>query len=407
MEIHTAKARQIFNSRGEKTIEVSINDWPGGAAPAGASTGSNEAVAFPKTVKDAIMLFNESIAPKLIGTDFNKFEDLEAVEAMLGEFDSTERKEKIGASLVIALEYALLRALTLTTKIPLWKIINPTATQIPRPLGNCIGGGAHAGKNSSDIQEFLLISLESERFVDALEANLEVHRRVKKILEDKDPCFTGGKSDEGAWTCTLTNYEILDILSKVTAEVSDELGFKIGLGLDLAASELWDGEHYVYHHFMAEQKEKKLTREEQIDFIIDLIEKYDLMYVEDPVKEDDFEAFAEIRDRTEKCLICGDDLTCTNPRLLQEAIDKKSISAVIIKPNQIGSLIKTKQAVDIAKQNKLVPILSHRSGETANNIIAHLAVAFTCSVIKTGIVGGERTIKLNELIRIQEELKEK
>lgn len=409
MKIEQIKARKILNSRGQVTIEIDIRTDKGkgrGSAPSGASTGEKEVQAMPRSTEETISIANGLVAEKLKGLEINKFDDLEKVEKKLKEIDNTENLSKIGGNLIIALEFAILHALADSVGKPLWKAINPKAQHLPRPLGNCVGGGAHAGTNSPDIQEFLLLSLDAENYKEALFANTKIHRLMKEELQKIDKEFTGGKTDEGAWTPNITNLEILDHLFKISRQVAKEAGVKVRLGLDVASSELWDGENYVYKKYLPEKKEKKLSREEQIQFVIDMIEKYDLCYVEDPLEENDFEGFAQIKRAANNCLICGDDLTVTNPEVLKKAIEHESINAIIVKPNQIGSLIKTREVVELAKKNKITPVISHRSGETTDDTIAHLAVAFDIPVIKCGIVGGERLAKLNELLRIEEVIKD-
>jgi len=179
--------------------------------------------------------------------------------------------------------------------------------------------------------------------------------------------------------------------------VEDETGVKVRMGIDMASTELWDGEHYVY-------RDKKLTKEEQISYVAELVDKYDLLYVEDPLHEEDFEGFAELTEQIgKKCMICGDDLFVTNVKRIQKGIELKAGNTVLIKPNQVGTLTDTFKAVKLAKDNGYRVVVSHRSGETEDETIAHLSVAFNAVLIKTGVVGGERIAKLNELIRIEED----
>lgn len=408
MKITGIKARLIYNSRGDETVEVDVfagHRFGRGSAPAGASTGSNEAVAFSTNARDSVSFINKTLSSELLNVEINSFADLKQIEAVCRKFDDTPRWKKIGGNTVIAVEFAILHALAVDVQLPLWNVLNPKAEKLPRPLGNAVGGGAHAGEHASDIQEFLLLALEAESFRIADAVNLKIHKLVKKELTQADPNFTGGKTDEGAWAPTLSNLRILDILSSAVKKVSEEEGTKVRIGLDMAASQFWDGEHFVYHKFMDSEMDKKLTRDEQIDFVVDLIEKYDLCYVEDPLNEDDFEGYAQIRQMVENCLICGDDLICTNPDLLKQAIEAGSVSAIIVKPNQIGSLMKTKEIIDMALANNIVPVISHRSGETLDATIAHLGIAFGCPIIKTGVVGGERRAKLNALLRAEEYIK--
>jgi len=278
------------------------------------------------------------------------------------------------------------------------------ACELPFPLGNVVGGGKHALGKSTDIQEFLVLPVGAPSFSAAVEANAMIHRRLKILLKKIDPGFTGGKGDEGAWAPNVSNDQALEAVSTACKEVSDEVGFECRAGLDVAASSLWNPEKQCYVY-----TRDALTRDtgEQIDYILDLIEKYDLVYVEDPLHEDDFEGFKELTQKSRDCLICGDDLFVTNVKRLSQGIEKGSGNAIIIKMNQVGTLTETWEATRLAKENNYVPVVSHRSGETAAVHIAHLAVGFKAPIIKTGVVGGERIAKLNELIRIEEILGDK
>jgi enolase len=267
-----------------------------------------------------------------------------------------------------------------------------------------LGGGAHAGRGAPDIQEFLAIPVGAKSFADATFANAQIHREVRRLIESKDRSFTGGKGDEGAWAPNLDNLTALDVVAQACEKVSSKLGFKIRVGLDVAASSLYSRKKRKY---LYKREDRSRSTGEQIDFIIDLIKTYKLFYVEDPVCEDDFKSFALITKKVgKKCLICGDDLFVTNVSRIQRGVKLGAANAVLIKPNQIGTLTDTLKAVQLAKQNGYVPVMSHRSGETSDETIAHLAVGFGCPMIKTGVVGGERIAKLNELIRIEQKLGE-
>ena len=277
-------------------------------------------------------------------------------------------------------------------------------SSLPYPLGNVIGGGKHATGRATDIQEFLTLPLGADSFSAAVEANAMVHRKLKKILGELDATFTGGKGDEGAWAPNISNDEALEAISSACREVSEELGFECRVGVDVAASSLWDSERNVYVY---ERDGVERDPGEQIEYILNLIEKYNLVYVEDPLHEDDFEGFKELTSKSRGCLICGDDLFVTNVNRLQRGILIHAGNAIIIKMNQIGTLTDTWKTTQLAQENGYVPVVSHRSGETEASHIAHLAVALNAPIIKTGVVGGERIAKLNELIRIEEELGER
>jgi enolase len=257
---------------------------------------------------------------------------------------------------------------------------------------------------ATDIQEFLVLPLGAPSFLAAADANAKIHRKLKNILKKVDSTFTGGKGDEGAWAPNVTNDQALEAVFSACQEASEELGFECRPGLDVAASSLWEPKKKSYAY--ARDGLNRDSRE-QIDYILGLVKKYKLVYVEDPVHEDDFQGFKELTQKCSGCLICGDDLFVTNAKRLRQGIKTKAGNAIIIKMNQVGTLTETWEATRLALENGYVPVVSHRSGETTSAHIAHLAVAFKAPVIKTGVVGGERTAKLNELIRIEENLGEK
>lgn len=367
------KASEIKNSRGEPTIEVSIGHFKG-SAPSGASTGKKEVKAFNYPIKETIKKLNSLKLPVI-----NRFEDLTKVEKLTN---------KLGSSATIALEFAILQSKGG------YKWINKAPKKFPMPLGNVIGGGVHIKSKGLEFQEFLLISPEAPSFFEAAFANLKIHKLAQEELERLDSSFTNQKTDEGAWAPNLSTTQVLDLLNKLAKKVSKEQGFEIRLGLDVASTQFYKNNHYNY-------KDKKLSREQQIKFISDLIKEYDLYYVEDPLMETDFEGFSKLTQTHKKTLICGDDLICTNPELLKKAIKEKSVSALIVKPNQIGSLKETREVINLAKEHSVTPVISHRSGETLDTSISHLALAFQIPIIKTGIFGREREIKIKELIDIE------
>lgn len=396
MELKNIRARKIFNSRGEETIEIQVNDGVG-SFPIGLSKGRHEVQPFPKDSIDlAIKRFNEIIAEEFKGYEFFGFEDLETIEEKffeLGGFDL------FGGASLLAFEYALLDALSKRLKEPLFKILNENVKEvISRPLGNVIGGGVHSRNLGPDIQEFLVYN-EAKSVYDAIKINIEFHKKICIWLKERDKNFLGSKNDEGAWVTSLNTKEILDLLLEFKYVFESEYGVEVKLGLDIAANTLYKDGRYVY------RKDKlELSREEQIEHVIDIVKLYDIFYVEDPLYEEDFEGFSKIKSSV-GALVVGDDLITTNIERLEKAIKYNSINGVIIKPNQICSLVQVKEMIDLCKSKEITPILSHRSGETEHNILAHLAVAWEIPIVKFGIVGGERVSKLNELIRIEEYLK--
>jgi len=391
--------RKIFNSRGEETVEVEV-ELEGGygraAAPAGASRGKHEVVYFPNdSVDEAIEAFERYIVPELVGLDAA---EQVLIDLKLEEIDGTENFSRIGGAVAIATSMATARAAADALAIPLFRHLGGfNARYIPYPVGNVIGGGKHSKWLGPDIQEFLVIPVGAPDIYTAVKINFEVHRRLLKELTKADPTFTGGRNDEGAWTPRISTEKTLEILSKVVKEVEKDTGVEIKLGVDVAASSLWDEskQKYVYRNEGVER-----TPREQLEYIKYLIEKYDLFYIEDPFHEEDFASFAELTALFPDRLIVGDDIFVTNVRRLERGIKEKAANAIIIKPDQVGTLTRAKETIELALRHGYVPVVSHRSGETEYGILAHIAVGFGAPLIKTGVSGGERVAKLNELIRI-------
>jgi enolase len=397
--IDRIEIRKILDSRGSSTVEVDVGTEGGfgrASAPAGASTGASEAVGFsPGGIDADVRNFRSKVAPALIGMDAG---EQKAVDGKLHELDGTDNFSGIGGSIAIATSLAVAKAAASAAGVPLYEhLAGSKDVSMPRPLGNVLGGGAHA-VGGTDIQEFLSLA-SGTSVVDAIAANSELHRLVKRRLIELLPHDAIGKGDEGAWVANVGNEVALDILSGSCSEVTQETGVRCSPGLDIAASSFYSGGEYHY-------REGTLSREDQIGFVADIVDEYRLTYVEDPLFEEDFEGFATLTELCgKKCLIVGDDLFVTNTRMLEKGIDMGAANATIIKPNQIGTLTDTLDAIAMAKQAGYETIVSHRSGETTDDAIAHIGVAFRCFAIKTGVVGGERIAKLNELIRIEEELK--
>jgi enolase len=228
-----------------------------------------------------------------------------------------------------------------------------------------------------------------------------VHNNIGALLRKADPNFTGGRGDEGAWAPNIKNEEALKIVAKSCEDVSAELGIECRPCLDVAASSFWNPKEGVYVYSM---EGKKRDAGEQLEFMLHLIEEYNLAYVEDPFDEDDYESFAELTKKVNNCLICGDDLFVTNRERLAKGIEMCAGNSLIIKTNQVGTLTDAWETTRLAKRAGYVPVMSHRSGETTDTHLAHLAVGFSCRIIKTGVLHGERIAKINELIRIEENL---
>ena len=394
MIIKDINLRKIIDSRGNPTVEADIitNDSFGrAAAPAGASTGTFEAQAWPKNNVDlGLSNAKENLIPSLIGISSN---DQETFDNTIKEKDQTKNLQNVGGNIAVALSLACAKAAADSKKIPLFEHVSKTKSySIPAPMSNVLGGGAHA-IGGTDIQEYLVTSFDNDVNT-AIETNAAVHKEVARILKGKFPNIALGKGDEGAWVAPLENVEALELVTKAVDNVQKETGVEIRTGLDVAASEFYKNGKYVY-------KEQTLTPDEQVDFMLGLIEEYDLHSVEDPLDQNDFDSWASLTDQTD-ALIIGDDLYVTNSERLKQGIEKNATNSILIKPNQIGTLTDTIKTVEMAKEADMATVISHRSGETTDTSIAHLGVAFESHAIKTGIMGGERIAKLNELVRISE-----
>jgi enolase len=390
--IEQIRLREILDSRGNPTVEAEIwtlMGWGRGAAPSGASTGTHEAKVRP--VREAIIEAEKTLLPSLVGEDAR---DQINFDTLLRELDGTADFSKIGANVAVALSIACSRAAASALNIDLFRHLGGIFTgTTPLPLGNVIGGGAHA-VNATEIQEFLVVPTGAADAAEAVFANAAVHRRTREILASQD--LSCGKGDEGAWAPPIRDEQAFDILSQAVASVSDSLMLSINMGVDVAASQLWDGEVYRYRN-------QNRTSEEQIMYLAELVDTYGLVYIEDPLHEEDFEGFAELtRQIGDRCLVCGDDLFVTQVERIIRGVELGAANCVLIKPNQVGTLSDTYEAVKVAQTHGLDTVMSHRSGETPDDTIAHLATAFGCIFLKTGVVGGERIAKLNELIRIEE-----
>jgi enolase len=392
--IEAIELRVILDSRGNHTVEADVMTTTGfgrSAAPAGASTGSREAKVRPPN--DAVENAISNLIPALIGLDAS---DQQAFDEQLRDIDGTEDFSSIGANVAVALSLANAKAAASSAGMPLFRYLSGAmGAELPLPLGNVIGGGAHA-EDATEIQEFLVVTGDAADVQEAVFANAAVHRTVKELLKKKGK--TCGKGDEGAWAPKIDDALAFDIVSEACKTVSDEMNVSVDMGIDVAASQFWDGEQYKY-------RGKKRSTEEQVAYMAELVDRYDLVYIEDPIQEDDFSGFADLTAQVgDRCLVCGDDLFVTQAEYIAKGIEMGSANCVLIKPNQVGTLTDTYEAVRLAHTSGLDTVMSHRSGETTDETIAHLATAFSCVFLKTGVVGGERIAKLNELIRIEEQL---
>jgi len=386
--------RVILDSRGNQTVEADVITTSGfgrAAAPAGASTGSREAKVRPP--QEAVENASGNLIETLVGLDAA---DQQGFDEQLRDIDGTSDFSSIGANIAVALSLANAKAAASSAGMPLFRYLSGAfGAELPLPLGNVIGGGAHA-QDATEIQEFLVVTGDTTDVQEAVFANAAVHRTIRDILKKKGKAC--GKGDEGAWAPKIEDALAFEIVSEACTTVSDEMNVSVDMGIDVAASQLWNGEVYQY-------RDRKRTTGDQVAYIAELVDKYELVYVEDPIQEEDFTGFADLNAQIgDRCLVCGDDLFVTQAEYISRGIEIGSANCVLIKPNQVGTLTDTFDAVKLAHTHGLDTVMSHRSGETTDDTIAHLATAFSCVFLKTGVVGGERIAKLNELIRIEEQL---
>jgi len=393
-------ARKIFNNRGEETIEVDVVTTAGfgrASAPAGKSRGKAEVIYYPTGgVEAALKKVDELISPEMAGlnADFQ-----EEIDSTLHEIDGTTNFKIIGGNTAFAISLANAEAAANSHSLLLFQFLGgTTANTLPYPLGNCISGGKHARGKAPDIQEFLALPHGAETFLEAATANAQIHKRIGETLRKKDKLFTAGKSDEGAWIANIDDNEAFEVIAKACEEIGNELDFECGFGIDMASSSLWEEKECIYDYT---NDGKKRDTGEQLEYIKELIEKYHLTYVEDPFHEEDYKSFAELTKQTKNCLISGDDLFTTNNERLSHGIKLNAANTIIIKVNQIGTITDALETIQNAQRNGYTCVMSHRSGDTTDWHIAHLAVAFGCPLIKTGVVEGARIAKINELIRIE------
>ena len=398
-KITSIEGRVLFNSRGSKTIEVDIksdNKFLGRVcAPSGASVGKYEATSFPDGGPEESLKKLTQNSQKFIGLDSS---DLKTIHETLKSLDNTNNYSIIGGALAFAVTIASMESASKSLEQPLFKTLsNDSDVRCPFPLGNILGGGAHAGPGTPDIQEILICATGSKTIEDAIETNLAVHKELRKVLEKEDPNFTNGRGDEGGWAPKLENQKALEVSAKACENLGFTLGKEVSLGVDFASSTQWNEEKgkYLYNRAGFEN-----STGEQIDFAANIIDKFKLIYAEDAVHEEAFEDMAELTAKFPNTLVTGDDLTVTSKDILTKSIGVKACNAAILKVNQAGSLFDALEFADVANQNNIKLITSHRSGESTDSQISHIGIATKSKMLKVGIVGGERVAKLNELLRL-------
>ena len=398
-KITSVEGRILFNSRGSKTIEVDIvsdNRFLGRVcSPSGASVGKYEAVSFPnENPEDSLKILKQN-SQKFIGLESS---DLKAIHDTLRSLDNSNNYSIIGGSLAFAVTIASMESASKALEQPLFKTLSTDSEfKFPIPIGNILGGGAHAGPGTPDIQEILICATGAKTIEDAIETNLAVHKELRKVLEKEDPNFTNGRGDEGGWAPKLENQKALEVSAKACENLGFTLGKEVSLGVDFASSTQWNEKKKKYLYDRAGFEN---STGEQIDFAADIIDKFKLIYAEDAVHEEAFEDMAELTAKFPNTLVTGDDLTVTSKDILTKAIKVKACNAAILKVNQAGSLYDALEFANVANQNNVKLITSHRSGESTDSQISHIGIATGSKMLKVGVVGGERIAKLNELLRL-------
>lgn len=416
MIIKEIKGRMILDSRGNPTVECDIvleNDVMGRVSvPSGASTGSNEAVELRdgdanvfggKGVTKAVQNINGEIAKVIVGLDV---ENQREIDDVLCALDGTENKSRLGANAILAVSLAAAKAAASSKQIPFYEYIgnlaNNTVFTLPVPMVNIINGGKHAS-GSTDIQEIMIVPHGAKDFSHSIRMCTEVFHSLGKVLISKGYGTTVG--DEGGYAPKISgNKEALDLISEAIQNCGYQLGTDIFFALDVASSELYEDE--IYH---LKTENKKLSSSEMINYYKELAQEYPIISIEDGLAENDWDGWKILNEQLgEKMQFVGDDLLVTNTKFLQKAIDEKSCNTILIKPNQIGTLSETLDAIKMAQNAGFATIISHRSGETEDTSIAHIAVGTNAGQIKTGSMSRtDRLCKYNELLRIEESLGDK
>ncbi len=409
MKIENIVAREILDSRGNPTVEVDVilEDGTLGRAsvPSGASTGSREALELRDGdssrynglgVLKAVNNVNGPIKELVVGMDAYNQKELDY--AMI-KLDGTKTKSNLGANAILGVSMANLKAAAISKKVPLHKYIGD-GKNLPYPMMNIINGGAHAD-NKLDFQEFMIIPF-ANTINERIRMGSEIFHSLKKVLKEKSLVTSVG--DEGGFAPDLnSNSEAFDLIIEAINRAGYKPGENVYLGIDVAASEFYNKDTERYE-LVGENK--SLTKEELISFYEELVNKYPIISIEDPVYENDFEGFSEITKRIgDRIQLVGDDLFVTNKEYLQKAIEMKAGNAILLKVNQIGTITETLETIELAKANNYKTIISHRSGETEDTTISSLAVGLDLGQIKTGSMSRtDRICKYNELLRISEEL---
>jgi len=406
-KIKLIKAREILDSRGNPTVEVDVildNGACGRAAvPSGASTGEFEALELRdkdqgrflgKGVLGAVDNIKGIIFPKIQGENA----DFKEIDKVLIDLDGTSNKSKLGANAILGVSMAVAKAAAVSMRVPLYKYLGGvSANLLPLPLMNILNGGVHAD-NNLDIQEFMIVPLGFDSFGKALTASVEIFHSLKSILKSKNLSTSVG--DEGGFAPSLSrNEEALELILEAIKKAGYKPGNEVALALDSAASSFYKEGCYL---FEGQKRDSKYM----IDFYSQIVNKYPVVSIEDGLDEGDWDGWGSLTlELGKKIQLVGDDLFVTNPKRLKQGVDKGVANSILIKVNQIGTLSETLEAINLAYESKYTAVISHRSGETEDTTISHLAVGKNCGQIKTGSLSRtDRVAKYNELLRIEEEL---
>ena len=405
MKIKDIKAREILDSRGNPTVEVDVILEDGvmgrAAVPSGASTGTREAIELRdggtrfmgKGVSKAVYNVNGIIKPKIIGMEV---ENQKLIDETLINLDGTPNKSVLGANATLGVSLACLKAAANEAKVPLYKYVSRGVVSMPRPMMNILNGGAHAD-NNLDFQEYMIIP-ERDTIKERIRVGAEVFHTLKMVLKEKG--YNTNVGDEGGFAPNLgSNEEGFQVIIEAITKAGYVPGEDVFIGIDVAASEFYENGHYNVDG-------KELTTDELINFYKELVSKYPIISIEDPVDENDWDGFTKITAELGSDIqLVGDDLFVTNIKCLQMGIEKHAGNAILLKLNQIGTYTETIDTINLAIANGYKTIISHRSGETEDTTIASLAVGLNLGQIKTGSMSRtDRIRKYNELIRIEEEL---
>lgn len=409
--ISAVRARQILDSRGNPTVEVDVMTEDGAlgraGVPSGASTGEYEAVELRdggddylgKGVRTAVAHVNGEIADAVTGLDAF---DQAALDAALIELDGTGNKARLGANALLGVSLATARAASISCGLPLYAYLGgANARRLPVPMMNILNGGRHAD-NSVDLQEFMVMPVGAESFSEGLQMGVETFHHLKSVLQAKG--YSTAVGDEGGFAPNLkSNEEAIEVILQAIENAGYAAGTDLMIALDPAASEMFEDGSYSFYK---SDPERRVSSEEMVEFWTRWVDTYPIISIEDAMDENDWEGWAALNAAVgDRVQIVGDDLFVTNTTRLQRGIDEDAANAILIKPNQIGTLTETLEAVELAHQVAFASVLSHRSGETEDTTIADIAVATGCGQIKTGSASrSDRTAKYNQLLRIEEAL---